>query len=139
MVESGYALTHVDDVPVTHMADIEDMPKKFHPLDVRNVDEVLETEKMKVKMWYIPSGSVMGAHGHSQQEELYYVLQGTFSLRIGPPDNIETVEVKTGAFFAASPEVVRGYENVGEEEGRVLVVSSPNVDEPGIPEPEMVD
>jgi mannose-6-phosphate isomerase-like protein (cupin superfamily) len=137
MVESGYAVVDRQDAPVTHMADVEAVHDEFDALDVRNVDEPLATEEMKVKVWTIPPGKRMGAHGHERQEELYYVLQGTFDLRIGPPDEAETVQVDEGTFFAASPGLVREYTNVGEDDGRVLVVAAPNVDEDGIPEHEL--
>lgn len=133
----GVRVPHVDEVPVTSTADVEAVYEEFDGLDVRDVDEALGTEEMKVKVWRSPPGETIGVHGHSRQEELYYVLDGTFSVRIGPLDDTETVEVGPGAFFAASPEMVREYESTGTEDGVVLVVAAPNVDEGGIPEHEM--
>lgn len=79
----------------------------------------------------------MGTHGHPTQEEFYYVIDGTFRVHIGPPGKTDTHEVGPGTVWAASPEVARGYENIGDEDGRVLVVAAPNVPKGGIPESEL--
>lgn len=138
MVESGSAITHVGHVPIVRMAEIEDVPEKFDRLGVRHLDEeALGTEAMKVKVWHVPPGDRMGKHGHPTQEECYYVLQGEFEVYLGPPGETETHDAGPGTVFVASPDVARGYENVGDEAGRVLVVAAPNVAEPGIPESEL--
>lgn len=138
MVSSGYTLAQVDDVPLLRMGEIDDVPDDFAPLGVQNLDEEeLNTEEMKVKLWYIPPGERMGTHGHTTQEEFYFVLEGNFRVDIGSPGDTDTHQVGPGTVFAASPEVARGYENIGDHEGRILVVSAPNVSEGGIPEREM--
>lgn len=137
MVESDYSVVHRDDAPVVSMADVDEVPEEFDPLTVRNVDEALQTEELTVKVWTVPPGAHMGVHGHERQEECYYVLRGTFEVEVGPPGDTETVEAGPGTFFAASPEVARGYENVDDEIGTVLVVSAPKVEDRGIPEAEM--
>lgn len=138
MVESGYSVTHVDDVSILRMAEVDDVPEKFDRISVQNLDdEELGTEEMKVKVWHIPPGEHMGVHGHPSQEEFYYVLEGQFRVHIGPPGETDTYEIGTGSVFAASPEIARGYENIGDDSGRVLVVAAPNVPEHGIPEGEL--
>ncbi len=140
MVDSRYNVTHVDDVPIIRVAEIDEVSEKFAPLGVQNLDEVaLETEEMKVKLWHIPPGEQMGSHGHSTQEEFYYVLEGTFRVEIGRPGDTDAHEVGPGAAFAASPDIARGYENIGDEDGRVLTVAAPNVPEGGIPEADLVE
>lgn len=138
MGSDGYTVAHVDEVPLVRMAEIDEVSEKFDRIGVQNLDEErLDTEEMKVKIWHIPPGEEMGVHGHPTQEEFYYVLEGTFRVVIGPPGETDTYEVGPGSVFAAGPDVARGYENVGEEGGRVLVVAAPNVSEGGIPEHEM--
>lgn len=140
MVESGYRVAHVEDVPILRMAEVEDVPDEFDQLGVVNLDEeALGTEEMWVKIWDVPPGSRMGIHGHTSQEEFYYVIRGTFDVHIGPPGATDTHRVEAGAVFAASPGVARGYENVGEEPGRVLVVAAPKVEEGGTPEQELME
>lgn len=117
------------------MAEIDGIPEKFDRIGVQNLDEeYLETEEMRVKLWHIPPDERMGIHGHRTQEEFYYVLEGTFRVHIGAPGGTDTHEVGPGTVFAASPNVARGYENIGDGDGRVLIVAAPNVSEGGIPE-----
>lgn len=138
MVESGYNVSSVDDVSVIRMEEVEDVPEEFDRIGVQHLDEkTLGTEEMKVKVWNIPSGERMGVHGHPSQEEFYYVLEGQFRVHIGPPGDSDSYEVGTGGIFAASPEIARGYENIGDEPGRVLVIAAPNVPEHGIPEADL--
>lgn len=138
MVRTGYTVSHVDDVDVVRMAEIEEVHEKFDPLGVQIIDETaLGTEEMKIKLWHVPPGETMGTHGHPTQEEFYYILEGRFAITIGPPGQTETYRGRPGTVFAASPDIARGYENNGEEEGRVLVVAAPNVSESGIPEDEL--
>lgn len=140
MVEPGYRVAHVEDVPVLRMGEVGDVAEEFDQLGVRNLDEdALGTEEMWVKVWAVPPGARMGTHGHATQEEFYYVISGTFDVHIGPPGDTDTHRVGAGAVFAASPGIARGYENVGEEPGRVLVVAAPKVDEGGIPEGELIE
>ena len=138
-IEEGYAVAPLEAVPVTDMADVEAVPEQFDPLDVRDVDEALGTAALKPKVWTVPAGAYMGAHGHPTQEEVYLVLAGRFEVRIGPPGEEETREAGPGTLFRAAPHVARGYENVGEGPGRVLVVAAPNVEERGIPAAELGD
>lgn len=137
MVESGHAVVEADDVPVVSMADVEEVPEQFDPLSVRNVWDALGTDELKLSVWELPPGAHMGAHGHERQEECYYVLEGRFRVEVGPPGETETHEVGPGAAFAADPDVVRRYENVGEGTGRVLVAAAPNVEDRGIPAEEL--
>lgn len=138
MGEPAYGVTHVEDVEVRRMADVDGVPAEYDRLGVRNLDEAaLPTTETKVKLWGLPPGERMAPHGHGTQEEVYYVLAGRFELRIGPPGRTERREVGPGTVFAAAPGVVRGYENVGDEPGRVFVVAAPAVDEGGIPPEEL--
>ncbi len=134
MSDPEYAVADLTNVPVTSMADVPAVHDEFDPLDVLDVDEALSTDRLRPKVWRVPPGERMGAHGHETQEEFYHVLRGRFAVRIGLPGDTEP-----GTAFAASSDVVREYENVGEEPGLVLVVAAPPVDEGGIPEAEMVD
>lgn len=134
MDTSAYQIGDVDEVDILRMSEIEDVPEQFDRIGVQNLDETpLDTEEMNVKIWHIPPGDEMGVHGHSTQEEFYYILEGTFRVEIGSPGNTERYEAEAGTVFAASPDVARGYENIGESEGRILVVAAPNVSDPGIP------
>lgn len=140
MVESGYNITHIDDIETLLMADIDEVEEEYDAIGVKNLDEQeLGTENMKAKIWEIPPGERMGIHGHSEQEEFYFILDGTFEVSLGPPGQTESYEVQPGGAFSASPEVALGYENISQEVGRVLVVAAPRVEERGIPEAELIE
>lgn len=124
----GYEVIHTDDVPVTDLSQIDEVPPD---LDVRSVDEALGVENTRVKLWYLDPGEEVQYHAHLEQEELYYALQGTFSLKLGPAGNSEIVEAKPGTFWIASPKTGHGHRNIGDTVGVVLAVGVPAVDDPG--------
>lgn len=89
---------------------------------------------MKVKMWHISPGDRMGIHGHPSQEEFSYVLDGPFPVYIGPSGETDSQQAGPGAVVAASPEVARGYENIGKEPAGMRTGAAPSVPEARIPE-----
>lgn len=125
----GYETIHTDDVPVTDLSEVDEIPPD---LDIRAVDEALGTENAKVKLWYFKPGEEIRYHAHSEQEELYYIVQGTFSLKLGPSDETEIVEARPGTFWVAGPKTGHGHRNVGDEVGIVLAFGAPAVDDPGL-------
>ncbi|MFB6142055.1 MAG: cupin domain-containing protein [Halorientalis sp.] len=124
-----YEVLATEDVPVTDLSEIEGVPPD---LDVRPVGETLGLEELNVTLWYFEPGEEIQYHAHSEQEELYYVIEGEFSLKLGRSGEEEYVEVGPGAFWAAGPEVGHGHRYVGEEEGVVLAIGAPPVEDPGL-------
>ena len=124
-----YAIVHTDDVDVVDLSTVEEIPPEH---DIRPVDEALGVENAAVKLWYIDPGEEIGYHAHSEQEELYYVIEGTFSLKIGKSGEEEFREVGPGTFFRAGPGVGHGHRNVGDEQGIVLAFGAPPVEDPGL-------
>ncbi|MFC7154943.1 cupin domain-containing protein [Halomarina halobia] len=125
----GYEIVHTDDVPLTDLSRVEEIPPD---LDIRPIDEALETENLKVKLWYFEPGEEIQYHAHAEQEELYYILKGTFSLKVGESGEEEIVEAGPGTFYAAGPMTGHGHRNVGDEQGVVLALGAPAVDDPGL-------
>lgn len=123
-----YKVVHEDDVPVTDLSEIEEVPPD---LNIRAVDSALGAEEIRCKLWYFEPGEEIQYHAHLQQEELYYVLQGDFSLKLGPSGDTEIVEAGPGTFWVAGPETGHGHRYVGEDEGVILAVGAPNVEDPG--------
>jgi quercetin dioxygenase-like cupin family protein len=124
-----YEVVDLDDVPVTDLSEIEEVPPD---LDVKRVGDALGAEEMRVTVWYFDPGEEIQYHAHSEQEELYYVLEGTFSLKLGESGEEEYVEVGPGTFWIAKPEIGHGHRNVGDERGAVLAFGAPPVDDPGL-------
>jgi uncharacterized cupin superfamily protein len=125
----GYDVVHTDDVSLTDLSEVEEIPPD---LNIRALDEALGTEQMNVKLWYFDPGEEIQYHAHSEQEELYYVIQGKFSLKLGRSGEEEFVEAGPGTFYVAGPETGHGHRNVGEEQGIVLAIGAPAVEDPGL-------
>lgn len=125
----GYEVVHTDDVELTDLSEVEEIPPD---LDIRAVDEALGTEQMKVKLWYFDPGEEIQYHAHSEQEELYYILQGEFSLKLGRSGEEEFVEAGPGTFYVAGPETGHGHRYVGDDRGIVLALGAPAVEDPGL-------
>jgi quercetin dioxygenase-like cupin family protein len=124
-----YEVLATEDVPVTDLSEIEEIPPD---LDIRPVGRLMGLENLVVTLWYFEPGEEIQYHAHAEQEELYYVLQGEFSLKLGRSGETETVTVEDGAFWAAGPEIGHGHRYVGDDEGLLLAVGAPNVEDPGL-------
>ncbi|PSQ18295.1 cupin domain-containing protein [Halobacteriales archaeon QS_8_69_26] len=124
-----YEVVHTDDVDRTDLSEIDAVPPD---LDIRAIDEVLGLEEMQAKIWYFQPGEEIAYHAHSEQEELYFVLEGEFSLKLGRSGETEIREVGPGAFWVAKPEVGHGHRYLGGDEGAVLALGAPAVHDPGL-------
>jgi len=125
----GYEVVDTDDVPITDLSEIEEVPPD---LDIRDVGEALGAEQMRAKLWYFDPGEEIQYHAHGEQEELYYVLQGEFSLKLGRSGEEEYVEAGPGTFYVAGPETGHGHRYVGDEQGVILALGAPPVEDPGL-------
>lgn len=123
-----YEVVDVEDVPVTDLSEIDEVPPD---LDIKPVGKQLGSSEMRVTVWYFEPGEEIQYHAHSEQEELYFVIEGTFSLKLGRSGQAEYVEADPGTFWVAGPEIGHGHRNVGDERGVVLAVGAPAVDDPG--------
>jgi quercetin dioxygenase-like cupin family protein len=124
-----YEVLDTEDVPVTDLSEVEGVPPD---LDIRPVAQTMGLENLNVTLWYFEPGEEINYHAHGEQEELYYVIEGEFSLKLGRSGETETMEVGPGAFWAAGPEIGHGHRYVGDDEGVVLAVGAPAVEDPGL-------
>ena len=124
-----YEVLDLGDAPVTDLSEIDAIPPD---LDVRPVGDLLGLERMRATVWHFEPGEEVGYHAHAEQEELYYVLEGTFSLKLGRSGETERVEVGPGALWAAGPEIGHGHRYIGDDRGVVLSVGAPAVEDPGL-------
>ena len=124
-----YGVSHIDDVPATDLSDAEELPPDN---DIRAIGDALGTDEMNINVWYFEPGEEIGYHAHTDQEELYYVLEGEFSLKLGRSGETETVEAGPRTFFAAGPEIGHGYRYTGDDVGVVLAIGAPPVENPGL-------
>jgi quercetin dioxygenase-like cupin family protein len=119
----------LDEAPVTDLSEIEAVPPD---LDIRPVGDLLGLEEMRATVWYFEPGEEIQYHAHSEQEELYYVVEGEFSVKLGRSGEEEYVDVEAGALWAAGPEIGHGHRYVGDDRGVVLSVGAPAVEDPGL-------
>lgn len=108
-----------------------DEEKSPPEVSVQDVDTALGTEKMNVKLWHFEPGDEIEYHAHLEQEELYYILEGEFSLKLGRSGETEIIEADAGTFFVAAPEIGHGHRCIGDSEGMILSIGAPPVDDPG--------
>ena len=132
-----YEVVHEDDVPLRTLSDVyreyieRDEDKDPPEVAVRDIDAALGTEKMQVKLWQFEPGDEIEYHAHLEQEELYYILEGEFSLKLGRSGETEIVEAGPGTFYVAAPKMGHGHRCIGEDRGVVLAVGAPPADDPG--------
>ena len=130
-----YEVMHTEDVPITDLSEIEEIPPD---LDIRPVGQMMGVSNMAVTLWYFEPGEEIQYHAHSEQEELYYVIQGEFSLKLGRSGEEEYVEVEEGAFWVAEPKIGHGHRYTGDDQGIVLAIGAPHVEDPGL-DPHQID
>ncbi|MEF8814857.1 MAG: cupin domain-containing protein [Halovenus sp.] len=131
-----YGVTDTEEVPITDLSQTDEIPPD---LEIREVDRALGCGELAAKLWYFEEGEEIGYHAHAEQEELFYVIDGTFSLKLGRSDEAEYVEVDEGAFWAAAPMIGHGHRCVSEDGGTVLALGAPNTEDPGLDPHELAD
>jgi len=124
-----YEVVHTDDVAETDLSEVEEVPPD---LNIRAIDDALGTDQIGIRIWYFEPGEEIQYHAHAEQEEIYYVLEGEFSLKLGPSGDEEYTEVGPGAFWVASPEMGHGHRYLGDDRGVVLAIGAPRVEDPGL-------
>jgi quercetin dioxygenase-like cupin family protein len=123
-----YNVLATEDAEITDLSELDVPPD----LNIRRIGDVLGTQNMNVALWYFEPGEEIQYHAHGEQEELYYVIEGEFSLKLGRSGETETREVGPGTFWVAEPEVGHGHRYTGDDRGVVLAVGAPGVEDPGL-------
>ena len=126
---ADYEVVHLDDVTETDLSEVEGVPPD---LNVKRVGDALGAEEVRLTVWYFEPGEEIQYHAHNEQEELFYVIEGEFSLKLGKSGEEEYVDAGPGTFWLAKPEVGHGHRNVGDERGVVLALGAPPEDDPGV-------
>lgn len=124
-----YEVLHTEDMP---LIDLSENPKLPPDQAIRAVDEELGVEKLHTKIWYFEPGEEIQYHAHAEQEEMFLILEGEFSLRLGRAGEEEFVEVGPGTFYAAKPGIGHGHRYIGDDRGAVLAIAAPPTRDPGL-------
>ncbi|WP_424018722.1 cupin domain-containing protein [Halorientalis pallida] len=119
-----YEVVDLDDVDEIEMAGIDQFPAGHKQLTA-----ALGLEESHVNVWRYEPGDSTAFHAHREQEEVFYVLAGEFEVTLGDPEDPETRTIGPGTAYAAGPEVGHGHEYLGDDEGLVLAIGAPPVDD----------
>jgi mannose-6-phosphate isomerase-like protein (cupin superfamily) len=108
---------------------IDDVDSYMGPADVkRPLTDALGATDLAINYYELDSGEsfAFGRHRHAEQEEVFYVQQGTVTVEAGDPDaEPETVTVEAGELIRFGPgEWQRGV-NEGEERVVALALGAP--------------
>ena len=97
-----------------------EVPIEANEGDVRAIGYGLDGETMLPNLWRYEAGDTGSWHRQTEQEELYYVIDGEVEIAIGEDDD---VTLEAGDAAVVSPEEWRQLRAV--TDARLLVVASP--------------
>ena len=86
-----------------------------------NLAEPLGSERLGARLWRLPPFSANTWHRHPEQEELYFVLEGTGRMRVGA----ETITVPKHGAVLVRPACLRQVFNDTAEEVLWLILGAP--------------
>lgn len=128
-----YEHVDIDSVEKMDLSKIEAVPPD---LTMRAIGEHLGTREMAVKVWYFEPGEEIPYHAHEDQEELFYVIDGTFSVKAGRSGETEIFEATPGDFWAAAQMIGHGHRYTGDDTGVILAIGAGGgLGEPGSQNP----
>jgi mannose-6-phosphate isomerase-like protein (cupin superfamily) len=107
---------------------VEDVFGGRWPGAMRSLTGPLGCEQVAITHRTMPRGSGgRGGYGHRHrtQEEVYFVLRGTLTFKLGD----EEVEAPAGTAVCVPPQVARSVDNDRDEEAELVIVSV-RVDDP---------
>jgi uncharacterized cupin superfamily protein len=86
-----------------------------------NLAEQLGTEKLGARLWRLPPFSANTWHRHVEQDELYFVLEGTGRIRVGG----DTLTVPKYGAVLVTPSALRQVFNDTSDEVLWLILGAP--------------
>lgn len=92
-----------------------------------NIDliEALDLQEMRPRLWRVEPGEKLSYHYHDEQEELFYVVEGTGQMLVGEDE--EYVEIPEGGFIKPGVRTPRSLRNDTDEDVVWLIVGAPPV------------
>ena len=92
-----------------------------------NIDliQALDMDEMRPRLWRVEPGEKLSYHYHEEQEELFYVVEGTGQMLIGEDE--ELVEIPEGGFIKPGVRTPRSLRNDTDEDVVWLIVGAPPV------------
>jgi mannose-6-phosphate isomerase-like protein (cupin superfamily) len=96
-------------------------PSNLMKIPNTNLAEQLGAEKLGMRLWRLPPRSANTWHKHLEQEEIYFVLEGTGRMRVGK----ETLTVPRHGAVRVGPAALRQVFNDTAEPVLWLIVAAP--------------
>lgn len=108
--------------------DVESAGLEATDADVLPVGYHLQTENSRSNLWVLDEGDEIFRHRQDEQEEVYYVSEGSVEFEVGGTaedgyDNADIFTVDADGFVAVSPDEPRKL--VAREPSRVFIVGAP--------------
>lgn len=100
-------------------------PSNIMKIPNTNLAEQLGASKLAARVWRLPPYSANTWHKHVEQEELYFVLEGTGRIRVGA-DSLTIPQY--GAVLVAPPVLRQVFNDTGDEV-LWLIVAAPRTEE----------
>jgi mannose-6-phosphate isomerase-like protein (cupin superfamily) len=113
----------MSDYTVCRLEEAEDVMGGRYPGEMRFLTQPLGTEQVALTYRRMPKGAGgRGGYGHRHrtQEEVYFVMGGTLTFKLGD----EIREVPAGTAVRVAPHVVRSVHNDHDEEVELVIVST---------------
>jgi mannose-6-phosphate isomerase-like protein (cupin superfamily) len=113
---------------VVDPADIDPTPDR--PSTMRSISDAADLDTLGLRVYAVDPGEdvpLTGMHYHDEQEEAFYVVDGT--LAVETPE--ETYEIEAGQFFVAEPRSPHRAHNPASARDSVhlIAVGAPSVDD----------
>lgn len=91
------------------------------------IDLVEQTglENMRARLWYLEPGDSVSFHYHEEQEELFYVVDGTGHMLVGEDQDL--VEIPEGGMIRPETSTPRQLRNESDDEVTWLAIGAPPV------------
>ncbi|MFW5983885.1 MAG: cupin domain-containing protein [Halobacteria archaeon] len=109
--------------------DIEPAGLEATDADVLPVGYRLKTENSRSNLWVLDEGDEIFRHRQGEQEEVYYVVEGSVEFEVGEEGEVDEFVVDADGFVAVEPEAPRKL--VAREPSRVFIVGAPFVKDDG--------
>ena len=109
---------------VLHPGDLDFAAARDGSRGIARLSDLLEHTRANV--WRLPAGTRGVRHLEKVQEELFVVLEGAPTLRLGEPP--EPVSLERGSIAIVAPGTALQVVNDGEDEAVVLIVGAPPVE-----------
>lgn len=122
------------DYSTVRIEDVEPKPSESSGTNHVDLVEQLGCTEMRPKVWYLSPGDAMSYHRQTEQEELYYVLEGPGRMKIEG----KLLDVAEGTAVRVPPETDRQVLNDSEDDHVWFIVGAPPTTDDGRPATEDV-